>query len=145
MRDALKAGGQVILLLNRRGFSTHLQCPGCGHVANCKFCDLSLTYHREREIALCHYCGYEEQPPQRCPKCGVGQIRYQGLGTEKLQEEIEAKFPGVVARRMDSDTMRKPGSHQRVLAAFRQGLDSHPFRRADDREGLDFPKRLYWA
>jgi primosomal protein N' (replication factor Y) len=139
MRDALKAGGQVILLLNRRGFSTHLQCPACGEVANCKFCDLSLTYHREREIALCHHCGYEEQPPQRCPKCGAGQIRYQGLGTEKLQAEIDEKFTGFVARRMDSDTMRKPGSHERVLAAFRQGLIHILFGTQMIAKGLDFP------
>lgn len=139
MRDALKAGGQVILLLNRRGYSTHLQCPGCGHVASCRFCDLSLTYHREREIALCHHCGYEEQPPQRCPKCGAGQIRYQGLGTEKLQAEIEEKFPDYVARRMDSDTMRRPGSHERVLAAFRQGLIHILFGTQMIAKGLDFP------
>jgi primosomal protein N' (replication factor Y) len=139
MREALRQGGQVILLLNRRGYSTHLQCPGCGHVATCRFCDLTLTYHREREVALCHYCGYEEQPPQSCPKCNFAQVRYQGIGTEKLQAEIEEKFPGSVARRMDSDTMRRPGSHERVLAAFRQGLIHILFGTQMIAKGLDFP------
>ena len=82
MRDALKAGGQVMLLLNRRGFSTQVHCPGCGHVEMCKFCDLALTFHKDRNIVQCHYCGYEAKPPQRCPECGLGQIRFQGMGTE---------------------------------------------------------------
>src|SRR5205807_4899898 len=89
MRDALREGGQVMLLLNRRGFSTHVHCPSCGYVEACRFCDLALTYHRERDVTLCHYCGYEQAPPELCPKCGQAQVRYQGLGTEKLQVEIE--------------------------------------------------------
>src|SRR5207249_3758702 len=99
MKHALKDGGQVMLLLNRRGFSTHVHCPACGHVEQCRFCDLALTYHRQRDVMLCHYCGYEAEPPGRCPACGQGQVRYQGLGTEKLQVEIEEKFPGFVVRR----------------------------------------------
>lgn len=82
MRNSLKAGGQVILLLNRRGFSTHIHCPVCGHVESCKFCDLSLTYHKERDINLCHFCGFEQEPEQNCAHCGNSAIRYQGLGTE---------------------------------------------------------------
>src|SRR5262249_45937493 len=111
MREALKAGGQVILLLNRRGYSTHVHCPGCGYVEACRFCDLALTFHRDRHVMLCHYCGFEQEPPARCPQCGQAQVRFQGLGTEKLQAEIEQKFPGLVVRRMDSDTMKRPGSH----------------------------------
>ena len=103
MRHALGGGGQVILLLNRRGFSTHMHCPACGHVETCRFCDLALTFHRERDVTLCHHCGYEQEPPALCPKCGQSQVRYQGLGTEKLQAEIEEKFPGYVVQRMDSD------------------------------------------
>src|SRR5947209_798206 len=121
MRHALGSGGQVILLLNRRGFSTHLHCPACGFVEQCKFCDLALTFHRYRDVALCHHCGYETPPPQKCPKCGQAQVRYQGSGTEKLQAEVEEKFQGYVVRRMDSDTMRRPGSHASLLGAFRKG------------------------
>src|SRR5262249_5405606 len=88
---------------------------------------------------LCHYCGYEQEPPRLCPNCGQQQVRYQGLGTEKLQQEIEEKFHGYVARRMDSDTMKRPGSHARVLAAFRQGLIHILLVTQMIAKGLDFP------
>ncbi len=139
MREALKAGGQVMLLLNRRGFSTHIHCPSCGHVESCRFCDLALTYHKQRDVMLCHYCGYEQPPTQRCPQCGQSAVRYQGLGTEKLQVEIEERFPEYVVRRMDSDTMRKPGSHARTLTAFRNGLIHILVGTQMIAKGLDFP------
>ncbi len=139
MRDALRDGGQVMLLLNRRGFSTHVHCPGCGYVEGCRFCDLSLTYHQQRDVMLCHYCGYEQAPPERCPQCGGPQVRYQGLGTEKLQVEIEEKFPNYVVRRMDSDTMKRPGSHARVLKAFRHGQIHILLGTQMIAKGLDFP------
>ncbi|HLJ91850.1 MAG TPA: primosomal protein N' [Gemmataceae bacterium] len=139
MRDALRAGGQIMLLLNRRGFSTHVHCPACGYVESCRFCDLALTHHRQRAIMLCHYCGYEQQPPELCPSCGQTEIRYQGLGTEKLQAEIEEKFPGMVVRRMDSDSMRQRGSHGRVLAAFQKGLIHILLGTQMIAKGLDFP------
>jgi primosomal protein N' (replication factor Y) len=139
VREALRDGGQVMLLLNRRGFSTHVHCPACGYVEACRFCDLALTHHRQKEVMLCHYCGYEQTPPDLCPSCGQGAIRYQGMGTEKLQAEIEAKFSGFVVRRMDSDTMRKAGSHARVLAAFRRGLIHILLGTQMIAKGLDFP------
>jgi primosomal protein N' (replication factor Y) len=139
MRHALGGGGQVILLLNRRGFSTHIHCPGCGHVESCRFCDLALTFHRDRHVMLCHHCGYEQEPPKLCPKCGEVQVRYQGLGTEKLQAEIEEKFAGHVVRRMDSDTMKQPGSHAKLLAAFRRGEVHILLGTQMIAKGLDFP------
>jgi primosomal protein N' (replication factor Y) len=139
MREALAAGGQVMLLLNRRGFSTHIHCPSCGHVEMCKFCDLALTYHREREILLCHHCGYEQPPSMSCPQCSQTQIRYQGLGTEKLQAEVESKFPDHSVRRMDSDTTKRPGSHERILSAFRKGLIHILMGTQMIAKGLDFP------
>ncbi len=139
MRLALKDGGQVMLLLNRRGFSTHVHCPSCGHVESCRFCDLALTYHKERDIMLCHYCGFEQEPQRNCPLCGQAAVRYQGLGTEKLQVEIEERFPSSIVRRMDSDTMRKPGSHARVLTAFRKGLFHILLGTQMIAKGLDFP------
>jgi primosomal protein N' (replication factor Y) len=139
MLRALKDGGQVMLLLNRRGFSTYVHCPACGHVEQCKFCDLALTYHKERDVNLCHYCGFEDSPKITCPQCGLGQIRYQGLGTEKLQGEIEAKFPDYSVRRMDSDTMRRPGSHERLLDAFRRGEFHILLGTQMIAKGLDFP------
>jgi primosomal protein N' (replication factor Y) len=139
LRHALKEGGQVMLLLNRRGFSTHIHCPSCGHIEACRFCDLALTYHKERDILLCHYCGFEQEPQKNCPLCGQSAVRYQGLGTEKLQAEIEERFPGYVVRRMDSDTMRRPGSHARVLSAFRRGLIHILLGTQMIAKGLDFP------
>jgi primosomal protein N' (replication factor Y) len=128
-----------MLLLNRRGFATYIHCPSCGHVEQCRFCDLALTFHRESDVAMCHYCGYEAAPAEQCPECGQAQVRYQGMGTEKLQAEIEAKFPGRVIRRMDSDTMRRPGSHRRVLDAFRNGEIHILLGTQMIAKGLDFP------
>jgi primosomal protein N' (replication factor Y) len=139
MHRALAAGGQVMLLLNRRGYSTHVHCPSCGYVDFCRFCDLAMTFHRERAVTLCHYCGYEQEPPELCPQCGKGAVRYQGLGTEKLEAEIADKFPGYVARRMDSDTMKRPGSHARVLSAFRRGEIHILLGTQMIAKGLDFP------
>src|SRR5258707_11313340 len=139
MRDALRNDGQVMLLLNRRGFSTHVHCPGCGHVESCRCCDLALTYHRQRDVMLCHHCGYEQNPPKTCPQCGIAQVRYQGLGTEKLQAEIEEKFAGYVARRMDSDSMKRPGSHGKLLSQFRKGEVQILLGTQMIAKGLDFP------
>ena len=139
MTQTLTLGGQIIIFLNRRGFSTQLLCPSCGHVEMCKFCDLALTFHKERDIALCHYCGYEEKPAQQCPECQMAQIRYQGLGTEKLEAEIVAKFPERKVQRMDSDTTRKPGSHGKFLDAFRRGEIDILLGTQMIAKGLDFP------
>lgn len=139
MRRTLKEKGQIILLLNRRGFSTHVHCEACGHVAQCAHCDLALTFHRTKNALVCHYCGFETAPFVKCPGCAQPSMRYQGLGTEKLQTEIEEKFPGHVCQRMDSDTMAKPGSHQRVLDAFRDGLIHILVGTQMIAKGLDFP------
>ena len=139
MRKALDANGQVMLLLNRRGFSTHIHCPSCGHVAQCSNCDLALTYHRQRASLLCHYCGFETAPIQTCPMCSKETIRYQGLGTEKLQSEVVGLFPSKVVERMDSDTMSRPGSHRKVLDAFRDGHIQILIGTQMIAKGLDFP------
>ena len=118
MRNALDAGGQVMLLLNRRGFNTVVHCPKCGYVVPCDYCDLALTYHRQRQALLCHYCGFEKKPMVACPICQQDTVKYHGLGTEKLHSEIAEKFPNHVVRRMDSDTMSKPGSHARSSKRF---------------------------
>ncbi|MBY0461027.1 MAG: primosomal protein N' [Gemmataceae bacterium] len=139
MRQTLRDKGQIILLLNRRGFSTHVHCEACGHVAQCANCDLAMTFHRTKNSLMCHYCGFETPPFMKCPACTQPSMRYQGLGTEKLQVEIEEKFPGNVCQRMDSDTMSKPGSHQRVLDAFRDGLIQILVGTQMIAKGLDFP------
>lgn len=139
MHKALETGGQVMLLLNRRGFSTHVHCPVCGHVATCQNCDLALTFHRQRASLLCHYCGFEQPPYEKCPMCAQPSVRYQGLGTERLHAEIQGKFPNKVVMRMDSDTMQRPGSHQRVLDAFRDGHIDVLLGTQMIAKGLDFP------
>jgi primosomal protein N' (replication factor Y) (superfamily II helicase) len=139
VRHALGGGGQVILFLNRRGFSTHLHCPACGYVEQCKFCDLALTFHRWREVAMCHHCGFETPPPDKCPKCGQAQVRFQGTGTEKLQLEVEEKFAGYIVRRMDSDSMKRPGSHGKLLGEFRRGEVHILLGTQMIAKGLDFP------
>ncbi|HET6882180.1 MAG TPA: primosomal protein N', partial [Pirellulales bacterium] len=139
MKAALDEGGQVILLLNRRGFATHIQCAGCGHVLRCPHCDIALTHHRSSEIALCHYCDHEVPAPTRCPECQFMGIRYSGLGTQKLEAEVKARFPDNRALRMDTDTMQGPGSHERALAAFRQGEVQILLGTQMIAKGLDFP------
>jgi len=136
---ALHEGGQVILLLNRRGFSTHIQCPACGFVLNCPDCEISLTYHRQKNKALCHYCDHEELPPTDCPDCKSSAIRYGGLGTQKLEDEVRARFPKATCARMDTDSMRVRGSHEDVLGRFRKGEIQILLGTQMIAKGLDFP------
>lgn len=142
MRQTLADQGQVILLLNRRGFATQIQCPACGHVVVCPDCDLPLTHHRDGGKAVCHYCDYTIPTPPVCPACRFEGIRYGGLGTQRLEAEIKARFPDATLARMDSDTMRKPGSHQRVLTAFRSGETRILLGTQMIAKGLDFPNVL---
>ena len=136
---ALRDGGQVILLLNRRGFSTHIQCPTCGHVLNCKHCELSLTFHRQTNRAICHYCDHQEAPPTACPECKSQSIRYGGLGTQKLESEVRVRFPDTTCARMDTDSMQAHGSHERVLGAFGRGEIDILLGTQMIAKGLDFP------
>src|SRR5262245_61538061 len=137
--EALKDGGQVILLLNRRGYSTHIQCPACGHVVRCPACDLALTHHRADATAICHYCDFSMPAPVRCPQCAFDGIRFSGFGTERLEVEIKNRFPDVPIVRMDSDTMQKPGSHEAALARFRSGEVKILLGTQMIAKGLDFP------
>jgi primosomal protein N' (replication factor Y) len=139
MVQALDQGGQVILLLNRRGFNTFVLCPRCGHVVKCHACDVAVTYHRGRHILLCHTCDAERGCPPACPGCGAPSLHYGGIGTERLEREIRTAFPDVVARRMDSDTMRSPGSHEQVLSAFKAGEVKILLGTQMIAKGLDFP------
>ncbi len=139
MREALERQEQIILLLNRRGFSTHIQCPGCGEVVRCPDCDLALTHHREGERAICHYCDYEIVAPDNCPQCGFEGIRYGGLGTQRLEAEVRARFPKASCLRMDSDSMRRIGSYEQSLSRFRQGEIQILLGTQMIAKGLDFP------
>lgn len=142
VQQTLNENGQVILLLNRRGFATTIQCPACGHVVACPDCDMPLTHHRDGGKAVCHYCDYTIATPPWCPACRFDGIRYGGLGTQKLEVEVKARFPDAVVARMDSDTMRRPGSHQKVLSAFRAGKVNVLLGTQMIAKGLDFPNVL---
>lgn len=139
MKQALEAQGQVILLLNRRGFSTSIQCNACGHVVRCQECDIALTHHREGEKAICHYCDYQITAPTNCPECNFEGIRYAGLGTQRLEAEVRSRFPNYQCLRMDSDTMQKHGSHEAAFARFRAGEVQILLGTQMIAKGLDFP------
>jgi primosomal protein N' (replication factor Y) len=139
IEQTLDDDGQVILLLNRRGYSTHIQCPGCGHVVKCPDCDIALTHHRDSHHAICHYCEYETPAPSRCGECGGYGIRYSGIGTQKLEQEVRSRFPSARVIRMDSDTMNRPGSHEAALTKFRSGELDILLGTQMIAKGLDFP------
>lgn len=139
---ALAQQGQVILLLNRRGFATTIQCPQCGHVVSCPDCDLPLTHHRDGGKACCHYCDFTIPTPPACPACKFDGVRFSGLGTQRLEVEVRKRFPQANVARMDSDTMRKPGSHERVLGQFREGKIQILLGTQMIAKGLDFPNVL---
>ena len=114
---------QVMLFLNRRGYSTSLQCPKCGYVAECPNCSLALTYHRSKQKICCHFCGHEAAAPVVCPngKCRNAAIRYAGLGTEKVEDTLVKLFPHARVRRMDSDALKRKEDYRRILGDFRTG------------------------
>ena len=140
MTEALDAGGQVILLLNRRGFNTYAVCvnPGCRSVLKCRHCDVSLTYHQGRRKLVCHFCDAELERIPACPTCRK-LLYYGGIGTERLEREVRTAFPERSIRRMDSDTMRGHGSHEKVLAEFKAGEVEILLGTQMIAKGLDFP------
>ena len=139
LETALSEDGQAILLLNRRGFSTHIQCPSCGHVVSCPDCDIALTHHREGDKAVCHYCDHLAPAPVECPECQFSGIRFLGLGTQRLETEVRARYPNASCLRMDSDTMTRPGSHEAALKRFREGEIQILIGTQMIAKGLDFP------
>ena len=114
---------QVILFLNRRGYSTSLQCPKCGYVAACPNCSVALTYHRTTQKLLCHICGFQDAAPLVCPdpKCRHPAIRYAGLGTQKVEDTLGRLFPHARITRMDSDALKRKEDYRRILTDFRVG------------------------
>lgn len=117
----LERGEQTILFLNRRGFSTSLICPKCGHVAECDHCSVSFTYHRHDEKLRCHICGQDRAVPRGCPACGDPAFRFAGIGTQRVEAITRKCFPHARIARMDSDTMTTKGSYDETLGDFRAG------------------------
>ncbi|UOR12779.1 primosomal protein N' [Halobacillus amylolyticus] len=118
IEDRIAKGEQVVLFLNRRGYATFVMCRDCGHVKECPHCDIALTYHRRQERLKCHYCSHEEPMPNQCPECESKTIRYFGTGTQKVEEALQQLIPEARVIRMDVDTTRRKGAHERLLNQF---------------------------
>ncbi len=138
IEKSLKKGSQVMLFLNRRGFSGCISCRSCGHVIKCPHCDISLTAHNDGTIK-CHYCGYEERLPAKCPKCGSKYIGTFGTGTQKVEYLIKKEFPGAKVLRLDKDTTGRKNSLDETIAAFRDGRGDILIGTQMIANGHDFP------
>ncbi len=121
IKDALDKNQQVILLINRRGYSTYTQCQGCGHVIECPNCAIPMIWHAKDHVLKCHYCNHFEYFPDVCPNCGCDALKNSGTGTQKIEEYIEELFQGYKIARVDSDVMVKKGEHIRLLDSFQKG------------------------
>ena len=118
LRETLEAGEQAILFLNRRGTATFVQCRDCGYVLRCPRCEVTLTYHAVEGELLCHQCNYRTSPPSVCPRCWSRRIKFLGLGTQRLEEEVRRTFPGAQVLRWDRDVTRGKHSHEQILSRF---------------------------
>jgi len=119
MVETIRAGKQIILLLNRRGNSRTLLCVDCGKAPECPRCGIRLTYHSANGRLMCHYCGFSQPVPKRCPNCG-GPLKTLGMGTQKVQEEMATLFPDIATLRMDTDTVSAVNTHEKILDRFVQ-------------------------
>lgn len=117
--ERLERGEQVILLQNRRGYSTFIQCPDCGFVFRCRRCQVTLTFHASGRWLICHYCGYRRSAPAMCPECRGHRLKYRGTGTERVEAELGTLFPEARIVRVDLDTTGTKGAHYRLLERFR--------------------------
>lgn len=138
--DRLAKQEQMVMFLNRRGFSTFVMCRSCGYTLCCIHCDISLTYHKTNHTARCHYCGYTIPQPARCPECQSEHIRFFGTGTQKVEAELAKLFPGIRVIRMDVDTTSRKGAHEELLNRFRQGQGDVLLGTQMIAKGLDFPR-----
>ena len=139
MGETLSQKRQVILFLNRRGFTHFFRCSSCGFEMKCKNCSVSMTYHRNENRLRCHYCGYSVQPPQQCPKCGSLDVGYSGFGTEYIEAEVKAKFPNEKIVRVDTDSVTHKGELKQKIDDFRDGKYSILLGTQMVAKGLNFP------
>lgn len=141
IKERQERGEQTILFLNRRGYHTLLMCPACRQSVQCQHCDLSLTFHLADHLLSCHLCGFQTQPPNFCPKCQKGiPMKYRGFGTEHVEKALHAVLPGIRSLRMDADTTKHKGSHQRLLRAFATGKADVLIGTQMIAKGLHFPQ-----
>lgn len=138
MKEKLEKGEQIILFLNRRGFSTFVSCRSCGYVFHCEDCDISMTYHKNGFL-VCHYCGKTKKQPNLCPKCGSKYVKFFGAGTERVEEEVRRYFKNARILRMDVDTTRAKDSHEKIYNAFKAREADILIGTQMVSKGLDFP------
>lgn len=138
IEQALTNREQVILFQNRRGFAPFIQCSNCGWIPKCRHCDVSLTMHKSRMVLLCHYCGFTQTLPNKCPDCGAEDIRTKGFGTEKIEDEIPSLFPEARVARMDLDTTRSKHAYQQIIQRFEAGAVDILIGTQMVTKGLDF-------
>lgn len=139
IKDRLESQEQIILLLNRRGYGTLVNCDACGYTFKCPNCDITLTYHKSSNALRCHYCGYYINKPLKCPECKTGEIRDFGLGTEKLENFISEKYPSARVIRMDADTTSRKGAHEKIIKDFKALKYDILLGTQMISKGLDFP------
>jgi primosomal protein N' (replication factor Y) len=143
LRDAiqtrLEKKEQIVLFLNRRGYASFMLCRDCGHVPQCPNCDISLTYHKSADQLKCHYCGYQETPPNLCANCESEHIRQVGTGTQRVEELLQREFPEANIIRMDVDTTSRKGAHEKLLNDFGAGKGDILLGTQMIAKGLDFP------
>ena len=130
---------QVILLLNRRGYSSFVTCKSCGYTFKCPNCDITLTYHKSSNTLRCHYCGYGEKVYDTCPECHEKSLSNLGVGTQKIEEEIKELFTNAKVLRMDYDTTSGKGKHEEIIESFRTGNYDILLGTQMVSKGLDFP------
>lgn len=140
IEKTLKEKRQIILFLNRRGFTHFYRCNSCGFEMKCKNCSVSLTYHKSENRLRCHYCGYSVQPPSQCPSCGSLDAGYSGFGTEFIESEVRTKFPLARITRVDTDSLTKKGELQEKLTSFQNGDYDILLGTQMVAKGLNFPK-----
>ncbi|GHP12855.1 primosomal protein N' [Lentilactobacillus fungorum] len=136
----LKRREQIILLLNRRGYSSFLMCRDCGYVPKCPNCDISLTVHKDTHTLNCHYCGHKEPIPMVCPNCHSNRIRFYGVGSQQLEEQVKQLFPTARVLRMDVDTTRRKGAHEAIINQFGAHQADILLGTQMIAKGLDFPE-----
>lgn len=138
MKDTLSKGLQIILFINRRGYSTFISCRDCGEALKCPECGISLVYHKSENAAVCHYCGKKFSIPRTCPSCGSSHIKYFGVGTEKVEEYTREMFPGNVVDRLDLDTAKNGREINRIIGGFSKGKTDILIGTQLVAKGLDF-------
>jgi len=140
MQTCIESGRQAILLLNRRGYNTFVSCRSCGHVITCPSCSISMTYHRANGRLICHYCGDMQDPVSACPECGSDKVRYAGLGTQKVEQELDELFPSARVLRKDTDTTMSRFAYEEKFKAFAEGQYDIMIGTQMVAKGLDFPR-----